>query len=157
MLERVTRGAGALIAAAVFGSVHAAFSLYWGLGGRWLEWSLGADLVERFDSMRPLLIPVALLKFIGALAPVMLARRGWHDARIARPLAWLVSAGLIAWGGLNTIVGQLVLAGAIRPDGGYDRDGMIGHAWMWDPLFLAWGAALAMGMWRSRIGHELST
>lgn len=29
MLERVTRGAGALLAAAVFGSVHAAFSLYW--------------------------------------------------------------------------------------------------------------------------------
>ena len=53
---------------------------------------------------------------------------------------------LVVWGGLNTVVGNLVLAGWIVPDGGYDRAGMIGHAWLWDPLFLAWGLALAVGL-----------
>ena len=57
---------------------------------------------------------------------------------------------LVAWGGLNTVVGNLVLAGAIVPDGGFDRPGMVGHAFLWDPLFLAWGLALAVGLWGSR-------
>lgn len=38
------------------------------------------------------------------------------------------------WGGLNTAVGNLVLAGVIQPDSGFDRPGMIGHAYLWDPL-----------------------
>ncbi len=27
---------------------------------------------------------------------------------------------------------------------------MIGHAYLWDPLFLAWGVALAIGLFASR-------
>ena len=57
---------------------------------------------------------------------------------------------LIFWGGINTVVGNLVLGGAIEPSGGYDRPGMIGHAWLWDPLFLIWGTALAVGLAGSR-------
>jgi hypothetical protein len=48
------------------------------------------------------------------------------------------------------VVGNLVLVGAIRPTAGYDRLGMIGHAFMWDPLFLVWGVALAVGMAKTR-------
>lgn len=47
-------------------------------------------------------------------------------------------------------MGNLVLAGVIRPESGFDRAGMIGHAYLWDPLFLAWGAALALGLIASR-------
>ena len=57
------------------------------------------------------------------------------------------------WGGLNTIVGNLVLAGAIVPEGGFDRTGMIGHAFLWDPLFAVWGLALAVALARRR-GRE---
>lgn len=44
------------------------------------------------------------------------------------------------------IVANLVLAGMIPPGLGYDRPGMIGHAFIWGPLFLAWGVALAAGL-----------
>ena len=63
-----------------------------------------------------------------------------------RGCRWVGAAVLIVWGGLNTVVGNLVLTGVIRPGSGYDRAGMIGHAWLWDPLFLAWGIALVMGL-----------
>ncbi|MGO1553452.1 MAG: DUF3995 domain-containing protein, partial [Candidatus Corynebacterium faecigallinarum] len=70
--------------------------------------------------------------------------------RIIRGISWAGSALLIVWGGVNTVTGNLVLSGLVEPDGGYDREGMIGHAWLWDPLFLVWGVALAAGLWFSR-------
>lgn len=54
------------------------------------------------------------------------------------------------WGGLNTAVGNLVLAGVIRPESGFDQPGMIGHAYLWDPLFLVWGVAVTIGLLASR-------
>ncbi|GAA1343412.1 hypothetical protein GCM10009594_18120 [Kocuria palustris] len=59
---------------------------------------------------------------------------------------------LILWGGLSTVTAQLVLAGAIQPDGGFDRSSMLGHAWLWDPWFDAWGIVLVIGLVRSRRG-----
>lgn len=41
---------------------------------------------------------------------------------------------------------QLVLAGVIQPDGGFDRSSMLGHAWLWDPWFVAWGIVLVIGL-----------
>jgi hypothetical protein len=72
----------------------------------------------------------------------------WH--RRLRVVSWAGAVLLILWGGVNTVTGNLVLSGIVEPDGGYDRDGMVGHAWLWDPLFLVWGAALAVGLWRTR-------
>lgn len=43
---------------------------------------------------------------------------------------------LIFWGGINTVVGNLVLGGAIESSGGYDRPGMIGHEWLWGRVVL---------------------
>ncbi|MGI8459476.1 MAG: hypothetical protein ACR2LI_15380 [Propionibacteriaceae bacterium] len=54
------------------------------------------------------------------------------------------------WGGLNTVTGNLVLAGVVHSAGGYDRDAMVGHAWLWDPLFLAWGIAVAVTLLLTR-------
>ena len=59
---------------------------------------------------------------------------------------------LILWGGVNTVTGNLVLSGTVEPDGGYDHDGMVGHAWLWDPLFFIWGVALVVGLCGSFLG-----
>lgn len=56
----------------------------------------------------------------------------------------------MAYGGINTIVALSVLAGVIRPEGGYDADAMMGHAFLWDPLFFFWGGALVLSLWLSR-------
>lgn len=150
------RARGWLVLAALAGTVHAFFSLYWAIGGDWLLETLGERIVTTFADMRWVLVPVGLIKLVAALAPLWLDRRGWPLRPLTRGLAWLGGAVLVVWGGLNTVVGQLVLAGAIRPDGGYDRPGMIGHAWLWDPLFLVWGLALLvyLAATRRRRGRE---
>lgn len=140
----------ALITAGALGSLHAGFSLYWASGGTWLAWSLGSSLQESFQGREWLLVPIGLLKLLAGLAPIALARKGWPARRLTRAGCWLGAWVLIAWGGLNTVVGNLVLSGVIRPESGYDRPGMIGHAYLWDPLFLAWGTALALGLLASR-------
>ena len=45
---------------------------------------------------------------------------GWQTRPLARSTCWLGALALVAWGGANTVVGNLVLAGAVRPQGGYD-------------------------------------
>jgi len=57
-------------------------------------------------------------------------------------------------GGANTIVAALVLTGGIEPDGGYDRRAMIGHVFLWDPLFLVWGLLVA-GLYVTRDGRVI--
>jgi hypothetical protein len=145
-----SRARWALLLAAVAGIVHGCFSLYWAAGGGWLVATLGERLVQTFSDRLWLLVPIGLVKVGFAVAPPVLARRGWPAARLWRPALWLGAAVLVAWGGLNTGVAHLVLAGAIRPTGGYDRAGMLGHAWLWDPLFLLWGGALVVGLRGSR-------
>lgn len=49
-------------------------------------------------------------------------------------------------GGPNTVVGNLVLFGAIEPKSGFDQAGMTGHAYLWDPLFFAWRAVVAISL-----------
>ncbi|HET7356690.1 MAG TPA: DUF3995 domain-containing protein [Nocardioidaceae bacterium] len=144
------RAAWPLQLAALLGMVHGLVSLYWAAGGDWLLSTLGERLVATFADMRWLLAPVGLVKLGFAWLPLLLVSRSWPHRRWWRPLCWCGAAVLIVWGGLNTVVGNLVLAGAVRPHGGYDHAGMVGHAWLWDPLFLAWGLALAVGLVRSR-------
>lgn len=94
--------------------------------------------------------PFGVVKLVAAIAPLMLARSGWPAWALARGVCWLGAVILTVWGALNTVVANLVLTGVIRPEGGFDRPGMIGHALIWDPLFLAWGVALAVGLYRER-------
>lgn len=137
----------ALLIAAVAGTLHAAASLYWATGGTWLLDTLGARAVETFEPIRWVLWPVGLLKLAAALVPA------WLHAcdRLSRPwrvLCWAGAVLLIAWGGANTVVANLVLLGAFSPGGDIDRPGLVGHAVLWDPLFLVWGLALAIGLRR---------
>ena len=148
----------ALRIAAGVGMVHTLFTIYWAFGGSALLQTVGRDMVNVFAGRRWLLLPVAAVKLAVAVAPVVLDRRSWPWRPLTRGLAWTAAAVLIFWGGINTVVGNLVLGGAIEPSGGYEGPGMIGHAWLWDPLFLIWGTALAVGLAgsrRSRAAAEL--
>jgi len=139
-----------LVVAAVAGLLHAAVSAYWAAGGDWLLATLGTAIVERFADVRWVLWVVAAVKVAAALGPLVLHRLGWPLRVLTRGACWAGAAVLVVWGGLNTVVGSLVLGGVIRPEGGYDRPGMLGHAFLWDPLFLVWGLSLAAGLLRSR-------
>jgi Protein of unknown function (DUF3995) len=143
-----------LLGAAAAGLVHAAFSLYWALGGRWLLGTVGQWAVD-LSRDRPVAAGTALtviagLKAAGALLPVLATGGRVRWPRLWRRLAWPGSVLLAGYGGVNAIVANLVLAGGIQPDGGYDRPAMIGHALLWDPLFLIWGLLLAAGLYTTR-------
>lgn len=109
-----------------------------------------STLQETFQGKEWLLVQVAGVKLATALAPVALAFRGWPIYRLTRGTCWLGALVVILWGGLNTIIRNLVLAGLIHNPFDYDRPGMIGHTFMWDPLFLAWAIALAVGLIATR-------
>lgn len=140
----------ALVVAALAGALHAAASLYWAAGGTWLLETLGTRVVETFGPIRWVLWPVGLVKLAAALTPM------WLDAlgRLTRPWrvpCWLGAIALLGWGGANTVIANLVLLGVISADRALDRPdrpGLLGHAVLWDPLFLLWGAALAIGLRR---------
>ncbi|MGI8521882.1 MAG: DUF3995 domain-containing protein, partial [Nocardioides sp.] len=119
-------------------------------GGTLLVSSLGTGLVESFRGREWLHAPIGAVKLVAAMAPLALARSSWPARRVTRWTCWLGALRLMGWGGLNTAVGNLVLADVIQPESGFDRAGMIGHAYLWDPLFLAWGAALMIGLLASR-------
>lgn len=138
-----------LLVAAAAGLAHATVSAYWAAGGDWLLDTLGTAVVERFADVLWLLWVVAAVKVAGALGPLALHRLGWPLRVLTRGACWAGAAVLVLWGGLNTVVGAAVLGGLIRPDGGYDRPGMVGHAFLWDPLFLLWGVGLTAGLWAS--------
>lgn len=136
-------------AAAFAGGLHVGITLYWALGGQALLWTMGADFIAKLESMLWILWPVALVKAVGAFGPTWLSTHGWPWARLTRSGVWLGSVVLIGWGGLNTIICNMVLFGLINPAGGFDRPAMIGHAWIWDPLFLIWGTSLLIGLIRT--------
>ena len=144
----MSRGRPAFIVAAICGLVHAAVSVYWALGGTALLATLGQTILTAVGDRIWLLWPVAAAKALIAVLPLVFDRTGWPP--LTRALGWLASAVLVVWGGLNTLVGNLVLGGIVSPAGGYDRDAMVGHAWLWDPLFLLWGLALLTGLWLTR-------
>lgn len=62
--------------------------------------------------------------------------------RLWRTISWAGAVLLLLYGGANTAISNAVLTGLIRPEDGYDRLAMMGHAWLWDPLFLLWGVVL---------------
>lgn len=145
---------GLVWTAGLAGAVHAGFSLYWALGGRWLLATVGRWAVD-LSVERPLAAGIALglvaaIKFLGATVPVGVAYGRVPRPRLWRGVSWAGGLLLVAYGGINTLVGLAVLAAVIKPEGGYDADGMRGHAYLWDPLFLLWGSALCLSLWFSR-------
>lgn len=93
---------------------------------------------------------VALVKLLGAVIPVGVAYGQVPWPRLWRGISWAGGLLLVAYGGINSTVALAVLAGVIRPESGYDADAMMGHAYLWDPLFVLWGGALVLSLWFSR-------
>lgn len=91
---------------------------------------------------------IALAKALGAVLPV------WVRWRWVRALAWVGGAVLAGYGALNVVVAWLVLGGVVEPEGGYDRSAMLGHAALWDPLFLVWGVLLLIGLATTRTRRD---
>lgn len=140
--------------AALAGLVHAGFSLYWGLGGRWLLATVGqwaVDLARDAPVTAGLvLVLVAALKAAVAVVPLLATRRQLPFPGVLRAVSWLAALVLALYGGLNSVVAWLVLSGVLRPAGGYDHQAMVGHGFLWDPLFLVWGLLLGLGLYVGR-------
>jgi hypothetical protein len=150
-------GAVTAYAAAVVAFAYALMSLYWALGGHALISTIGGS-VEQFarrGGALPVLVALAvtLTKVAGGVLALALVRP-W--GRVV-PRGWLLigSAGasvlLVVYGGLNVLLGALVLSGVIHPAGSVDRTALRWHAGVWDMWFLVWGILLALataGYWR---------
>lgn len=144
-------------AAAIVAFAYALMSLYWALGGHALISTTGG-YVEQFarrGGALPVLVAlvVTLAKVAGGLLALALVRP-W--GRVV-PRGWLliVSAGasavLVVYGGLNVLLGALVLSGVIHPAGSAGRTALRWHVGVWDLWFLVWGILLALatvGYWR---------
>jgi hypothetical protein len=78
---------------------------------------------------------------LAATAPLLNDSRRLPAPRLWWRLCALGAAVLVLYDGANTIAGLAVLSGLRHPRGGSDHRAMLGHAALWDPLFLAWGAA----------------
>jgi hypothetical protein len=140
--------------AGVVGTVHAGFSLYWAFGGQWLLATVGQWAVE-LSVEAPLqaglaLGAVAVGKLLAVLIPIGVAYGRVPSPRFWRAVSWSGGLLLVVYGGVNSVVSGAVLAGLIRPAGGFDVNAMIGHALLRDPMFFVWGAALVLSLWVSR-------
>lgn len=143
-------GTATAYAAAAVAFAYSLMSLYWALGGQALVSTVGG-YAEQFalrGGALPLLVALAamLAKVAGGLLALALAGT-WGRAV---PRVWLLvcAAGasvlLVAYGGLNVLLGALVLSGAINPAGGVDRTALRWHVGVWDLWFLVWGILLAL-------------
>jgi len=144
-------------AAAVAAFGYALMSLYWARGGHALISTVGgyAEHFARRGGVLAVLIALAaaLAKAVAGLLALALVRpRG----RVVRR-RWLLAASpgasalLVVYGGLNVVLGALVLSGLIHPTGSIDRTALRWHVGVWDLWFLVWGILLALataGYWR---------
>jgi hypothetical protein len=137
-------------AAAIVAFAYALMSLYWALGGHALISTIGG-YVEQFarqGGALPVLAALAatLAKVAGGLLALALVRP-WGRV-VARRLLLTGSAGvsalLVLYGGLNVLLGALVLSGVLHPAGSVDRTALGWHVGVWDLWFLVWGILLAL-------------
>ncbi|NQX26930.1 DUF3995 domain-containing protein [Microbacteriaceae bacterium VKM Ac-2854] len=141
--------------AAMLGVAHAAFSLYWAIGGTWLLATVGQWAV-RLGRDEPglaalTLALVAAVKLAAALIPLLVDLGRIGAPRFWRAVSWVGATGLVIYGLFNVVVATAVLTGVI-PVADYDHAAMLGHAALWDPLFAAWGLALLGALAASRPG-----
>lgn len=138
------------VGAAVAGLLHAAASLYWALGGTWLLDTVGQFAVDMQREGGPLITlmlwVVTLAKVAGALVPLLdHARPPAH--RWVRVVSWLGVLVLLAWGGAGMIGAWIALTSGTSTG---DDTALVGHAFLWDPLFVIWAILLAWALIASR-------
>jgi len=143
-------GTVAAYAAGFVAFAYALVSLYWALGGHGLISTVGGyvEHLDRRGGAVAVLVALAVAgaKLAGGLLGLALVRP-W--GRVV-PRRWLLlgSAGasvlLVVYGGLNVLLGALVLSGVIHPAGSVDRTALRWHVGVWDLWFLVWGILLAL-------------
>lgn len=142
------------VAAAVAGVAHAVPSLYWAMGGTALVSTLGgwaADWQREAPmQVMALLLVVVALKLAGAFVPLANQRGRLPAPRLWRGLSWAGAGVLVAYGAVNVVAAVAALTGVVEVGPTMDTAALVGHAFLWDPLFLLWGLLLATGLWRSR-------
>jgi len=67
-----------------------------------------------------------------------------HKRTARDRLVTAASVLFVGYGGLNVVVGALVLSGVLHPGGGVDRTALRWHVGVWDLWFLVWGILLAL-------------
>ena len=147
---RRTAGTVAAYAAAVVAFAYALVSFYWAVGGHRLVSTVGGYVAHfaRQGGAVPVLVALAATaaKVAGGLLALALVRP-W--GRVI-PRRWLLAGAtaasvlLVGYGGLNVLVGALVLSGVIHPAGGVDRTALRWHVGVWDLWFLVWGILLTL-------------
>lgn len=142
------------IAAAAAGIAHALPSLYWAMGGTALVSTLG-EWAARWQRESPgevavLLSLIFLAKLAGAALPLVNERGLLPAPRLWRGLFWCAAVLLVAYGASNVIAALAALTGVIGTAQTMDTAALVGHAFLWDPLFLLWGLLLAAALTMSR-------
>ena len=139
-------------AAAGLAFASAAVSCYWTAGGTVLLDTVGGAIEElaRERSLGAVVLgaaTVALKVVAGVLALALLhPPAGAFRRRVLILANGVASAILCLWGGINVVVGALVLGGAVSPSGDIDRYALRWHVFLWDLWFLVWGVALALAV-----------
>jgi Protein of unknown function (DUF3995) len=152
--RRGTRGGWAAYAAAVLAAVYAVVSFYWAFGGTAGIGTLGGRLEELGrqgdPGVRWLAGVAGGLKVLGVVVALALVRP-WGRV-VPRWLlsgaAWAGAVVLVGYGGLNVVVGGLVLGGVVEGPAGFDRGALWWHVVVWDLWFLVWGVLLGVAAWR---------
>lgn len=148
-------------ASAIVGLLHAIPSLYWAGGGTALIATVGAWASEWRRNAPTQVVAVLLIVFVakvaGAVVPVLNDRGSLARPRMWRGLSWTGSSVLVVYGGLNTVAAMAALGGLISTPATRDRAGLLGHAFLWDPLFLVWGILLGMALWHTRPPRRRTT
>jgi Protein of unknown function (DUF3995) len=143
-------------AAAGLAFASAAVSCYWTAGGTFLLGTVGGaiDELAREHSLGAVALGAAtvVLKVVTGILALALLRLP-ADAFRRRVLILanaVASAILCVWGGVNVVVGAMVLGGAVSPSGDIDRYALRWHVFVWDMWFLIWGVTLALAVAAAR-------
>lgn len=160
MKRRHTIAQIALVIACVAGILHAAASIYWALGGRWLLDTVGAWAIEAVASepalTSVLLGAIGVAKLLAVSIPIALSKGKIPWLKFWRIVCWIGAIAILLYGLANVVISSGVLLGIINPGAEYDHAAMIGHAFLWDPLFAVWGAALLVWLCCTRKPTRMS-
>ncbi|WP_367127687.1 DUF3995 domain-containing protein [Saccharothrix sp. HUAS TT1] len=138
----------------VVGSLYAAVSAYWAIGGTAGLDTLGGTLAELARARDPRLIAVVwvtvVLKLVGALlGPALVEPWGRRVPRwMLLTASWTATVVLVLYGGVLTVAQALIALGVLPRAGSYDALAFYWHLFVWDPWFLLWGLLLGVATLR---------
>ena len=143
-------GRGFLWTALILGLVHAFWSFYWAFGGSWMldtvgQWAVVSQLTQPVQPFF-VLLGIGLVKTAAAVIPVAVEYGKLGGRRFWRLISWKGGVGLVIYGGLYAATAMAVLTGLVAAGGDYNKPVMLGHALLWDPLFLFWGLSLVLSL-----------